>query len=36
MPLRAEEDAARLIERAETALREAKRDMRGALNQAPD
>ncbi len=36
MPLRAEEDAGRLIERAETALREAKRDMRGALNQAPD
>jgi diguanylate cyclase (GGDEF)-like protein/PAS domain S-box-containing protein len=36
MPLRAEEDAARLIERAENALREAKREMRGALNQAPD
>jgi PleD family two-component response regulator len=36
MPLRAEEDAARLIERAETALREAKRDTRGTLNQAPD
>jgi diguanylate cyclase (GGDEF)-like protein/PAS domain S-box-containing protein len=36
MPTRAEEDATRLIERAETALREAKRDTRGALNQAPD
>jgi diguanylate cyclase (GGDEF)-like protein/PAS domain S-box-containing protein len=35
-PLRTEEDAARLIERTETALREAKRDMRGSLNQAPD
>ncbi len=35
-PLRAEEDATRLIERAQNALLEAKRDMRGALNQAPD
>ncbi len=35
-PSRTEEEPARLIERAENALREAKRDMRGALNQAPD
>jgi diguanylate cyclase (GGDEF)-like protein len=35
-PARDEEQATRLIERAENALREAKRDMRGALNQAPD
>lgn len=35
-PLRAEEQATRLIERAENALRDAKHDMRGALNQAPD
>ncbi len=35
-PARDEEQATRLIERAGNALREAKRDMRGALNQAPD
>jgi two-component system cell cycle response regulator len=35
-PQRAEEEPERLIERAQTALHEAKRDMRGALNLAPD
>ncbi len=35
-PMRAEEEFVRLVERAQTALREAKRDTRGALNQAPD
>ena len=35
-PQRAEESPTRLIERAQNALREAKRDMRGALNLAPD
>ncbi|MBK6671954.1 MAG: diguanylate cyclase [Proteobacteria bacterium] len=35
-PQRDEELPARLIERASHALREAKRDLRGGLNQAPD
>jgi two-component system cell cycle response regulator len=35
-PSRTEEEPARLIERAENALRDAKHHMRGALNQAPD
>jgi diguanylate cyclase (GGDEF)-like protein/PAS domain S-box-containing protein len=35
-PQREEESAARLIERAANALLEAKRDLRGGLNQAPD
>ena len=35
-PQRAEDGPERLLERAESALREAKRDMRGALNLAPD
>jgi two-component system cell cycle response regulator len=35
-PQRNEEEPTRLIERGQNALREAKRDMRGALNQAPD
>jgi diguanylate cyclase (GGDEF)-like protein len=36
MPQREEESSARLVERAGHALREAKRDLRGGLNQAPD
>jgi two-component system cell cycle response regulator len=35
-PHRDEEAPSRLIERAEQALQEAKRDLRGGLNQAPD
>jgi diguanylate cyclase (GGDEF)-like protein/PAS domain S-box-containing protein len=35
-PEREEEDSARLIERAQQALKDAKRDLRGGLNQAPD
>ncbi len=35
-PARDEEEATRLIERAQGALQEAKRDLRGGLNQAPD
>jgi len=35
-PDREEEQPGRLIERAEHALQEAKRDLRGGLNQAPD
>jgi PAS domain S-box-containing protein/diguanylate cyclase (GGDEF)-like protein len=35
-PLRDEEEPARLIERAEKALKEAKVDLRGGLNHAPD
>jgi two-component system cell cycle response regulator len=35
-PQRDEEEPKRLIERAEQALKEAKRDLRGGLNQAPD
>jgi two-component system, cell cycle response regulator len=35
-PEREEEDPVRLIERAQQALVEAKRDLRGGLNQAPD
>lgn len=35
VPQREEDEPARLVERAERALREAKRDMRGALNLAP-
>jgi diguanylate cyclase (GGDEF)-like protein/PAS domain S-box-containing protein len=35
-PERDEEEPGRLIARAETALKEAKRDLRGGLNQAPD
>jgi two-component system cell cycle response regulator len=34
-PDREEESPARLVERAQLALREAKRDLRGGLNQAP-
>ena len=36
LPHREEETAARLLDRASHALREAKRDLRGGLNQAPD
>jgi diguanylate cyclase (GGDEF)-like protein/PAS domain S-box-containing protein len=36
MPHREEESSVRLVERAGNALREAKRDLRGGLNQAPD
>lgn len=35
-PHRDEEEPARLVERAEAALAEAKRDLRGGLNHAPD
>lgn len=35
-PQRDEESPERLVERAREALREAKRDLRGGLNQAPD
>jgi diguanylate cyclase (GGDEF)-like protein/PAS domain S-box-containing protein len=35
-PEREEEDPVRLIERAQQALKDAKRDLRGGLNQAPD
>jgi diguanylate cyclase (GGDEF)-like protein/PAS domain S-box-containing protein len=35
-PQREEEQATRLIERAEQALQDAKRDLRGGLNHAPD
>lgn len=35
-PLRDEEEPQRLVERAENALREGKRDLRGGLNHAPD
>lgn len=35
-PQRDEEEPRRLVERAEQALAEAKRDLRGGLNQAPD
>ena len=35
-PQRDEETAARLVDRASKALSEAKRDLRGGLNQAPD
>src|SRR5690606_7048159 len=35
-PERDEEEPQRLIERAEKALAEAKQDLRGGLNQAPD
>lgn len=36
VPHRDEESPQRLVDRAEQALREAKRDLRGGLNQAPD
>jgi diguanylate cyclase (GGDEF)-like protein/PAS domain S-box-containing protein len=36
LPRREEESSQRLVERACLALREAKRDLRGGLNQAPD
>lgn len=35
-PEREEEEPSRLVSRAEEALKEAKRDLRGGLNQAPD
>jgi PleD family two-component response regulator len=36
LPERDEETPGRLVQRAEKALQEAKRDLRGGLNQAPD
>lgn len=36
LPEREEETPGRLVQRAEKALQEAKRDLRGGLNQAPD
>ena len=35
-PQREEQSPGRLLERAQNALAEAKREMRGGLNQAPD